>query len=676
MDRGPDFQESIDHLRRLVVPNKKFEEVELDHVVEELQQVSLITLVPFYSDIRLRFHPLLHAWAYDRQTHEEQRRNKAAALRLLTCVVDNSDGIDIEGELFPHARRFISEMDKFHVNDRAALVELSDPSTVLETQLSIWKEIYETVRAAYGDHDLRTSQALLGLAVLQADIPDFPKMEQLMREVLQVRRSVDGPRTALTAEAMYYLAYAQRLSKGSEESMGLLRTAYDIQVEILGPDHVQTQSTMVSLVDDLMDPWQGQPDYEEACAILEQLMDTQTRLYGPLHPWTLQTVEYLLDCYVDIGDRKKEQLDHLLRLCDENSTIDRAKDAYRELLEVNIRLYGKLSSRTLSIVLTLAKLLQRMNRNTELETLLKQYARNDDELHGEGQHHLVNILVMLGSCLISQSRYAEAQAFISASFRRITERYGKTSIFTVPIRDLLASCHSDQKHYAEAESLHRDNIKCFEEIRPQGSPGQLLSLKGVARCVYEQNRFEESEELWRGVYLGEKVELGQNHPKVCISLCWMIKCMQKRGIYDAAALYVTEAMQIYRALEGRDKGEILEAYWRVAEMLERQKMFNEAEEVFRAHIDRVKEFHGDNGRHYATEEGRLARFLYDRGRYEESKVIRKSQLRRWTELQDRKWEEFITDKLQQIEAALRAATLDRPVAIVSLLVYPEFTLIT
>ncbi|CCA76349.1 hypothetical protein PIIN_10344 [Serendipita indica DSM 11827] len=674
MDRSPDFQESIDLLRRLIVPTGKFEEIELDRVLEELLQLSLITLVSLYSDIRLRFHPLLHAWAYDRQSAEERRRNMVAALRLLTCVVDEGDGIDIEQELFPHARRFISEIDTLHINDRAALVELSDPSLAAATSLTTWERIHETVRAAYGDLDIRTSEALLKVAIAQMTIPDYTRMESLSRQVLELRKSVSGPRTASTAEAMFWLAECLRLTmKNHEEMLNLLHLAYSIQEEVLGPSHAKTQKTMFILAYNLMKSSKD-PKYDEASVILERLMETQTRLYGPLHPWTLNTTNSLLDCYATMGEKKKGQLNQLLQIRHEIGNPDgnhdiallsfqahiyelqgkypEAEGAYQEAIKAGSRLYGEFSIRNLTTVLTFSAFLWKLHKNIELESLLRKYAKASDELRGAVHYQLLQILVMLGSSLTFQEKYNEAQTLLSTTLAKVIEEFGELHALAADIRILLASCYFKQECYPEAEQLFRENLKYFKEALEEGNAGESYSLIGVAKCVFEQKRFEESEELWREIYLQRKRTLGPNHPAVCWSFCFIIESLQMRDLFDAATPHISEVMQLYRDLEGGTQREILEAYWKVGKALERQRMLTEAEEVFRAHLDRIKEFEGDSGPEYARELGNLAKVLFDQGRYDESKTIREDQMRRWSELQDKEGQEFISEKLRQIEEAL------------------------
>ena len=66
-DRTPEYQESIALLKQIFCPDgDEFDEFEFDEILEELQKYSLITLVPVYSTVTLRLHPLVHAWSRDR----------------------------------------------------------------------------------------------------------------------------------------------------------------------------------------------------------------------------------------------------------------------------------------------------------------------------------------------------------------------------------------------------------------------------------------------------------------------------------------------------------------------------------------------------------------------------------------------------------------------------------
>lgn len=100
-DRTEEFQQTIQFLTGVLCPDGIWEEDELDTLLEELQQYSLITLVPLYSIIVFRLHPMVWSWCRDRLTEREQNIHRLAFARLLACGADPSHAHLFE-HLYPH----------------------------------------------------------------------------------------------------------------------------------------------------------------------------------------------------------------------------------------------------------------------------------------------------------------------------------------------------------------------------------------------------------------------------------------------------------------------------------------------------------------------------------------------------------------------------------------------
>ncbi|CCA74052.1 hypothetical protein PIIN_08006 [Serendipita indica DSM 11827] len=686
MDREKDFEEAIALLRQIFTPHDKLEDVELDRLVDELQQSSLISLVTFYSEIKLRFHPLIHAWAYDRQSDEEKKKYHDAALRLITCVVDGNDGIDVESELGPHARRFIQEMTKLHVNDQSALVDIWETEPRDPLKLKIFEDIYQTVRASHGDSDLRTSEAHLAYCSWYADETfDFAKAEDIARQEYELRKVICGPQTAPTARAMVVLARRIAFTKTRRnEVLDLLHKALEIQKEILGPNHIDTQTTMCVLAILLH---RNPAEYEEATLLLEQLLATRTSLLGADHPKTLAIEDLLIDCYAEIGDEAQGKLHELLSVRHSryiNSSTDsiavltfqghmyqlqgqyeEAEVAYREVIE-NIRaIFGDLSSRNLGVVKALAELLEETRKFTELEELLRQYVILDYDFHGAARDHMISLATKLGEHLLKSERAAKALPILRSGYSMALNSYGKSGFGISSHRLRLAECLVLLQQYTEAETLIREQLHDWHLMELSTNLAKVYPYVLQVQCLFMQNKYAEGEALLREAYTKNKNSLAASKFYSCSTLWYLIYTLYKKGHRQRYMPFIQDMLQMYESNEDDIDIVVLTLLFTSAFLLEQQKQFAAAEDILRTRDTKCKEIFGVESPQYVFERGVLATFLFHQRRFSESRSIREDQLRRFIELDDESCAEDVKAKLREIEEALKDENLDSEWLIIS-----------
>ncbi|CAG7848151.1 SubName: Full=Uncharacterized protein {ECO:0000313/EMBL:CCA74053.1} [Serendipita indica DSM 11827] len=616
MDRGHDFQEAVNLLRLIITPKGKFDEVEVDSIIEELQQSSLVSLVPLESDVKLRFHLLIHAWAYDRQNDEERKKYRDAALRLLTSLVDGDDGVYIDSDLEPHARRFIEEITMLHVNDQSSLVEVWLTKPKDQVKLKVLEDIYQTVRAAYGDSDLRTSTAHLVLCVMGfRETLDTARAEAIARQEYELRKAISGPRTLATTEAMFLLACFIDFSFArKEEAMELFHTTLEIQQETLGPDHLDTIKTMDMLATSLIRADHGLGGYEEASILLEKLVVARSTHWGVDSPETLRLVYQLLECYSAKGDSKQEKLQTLLEHCkslyggtsSNNMAVlalkgrmyqlqglyEKAEDVYRELIETGRVTFGDFSPRNLNAVQMLAELLQKTGKHVEVEDLLRQYVRLGHNLDGVAGEHMLSLLTLLGEAKLRQGHPDEALPILETAYNAPIDRYGDFWLRVSRKRQLLAECLVQQKQYMEAESLIREELKYSHQMETNTSVSMTSPSALLGICLFEQTQYSEAESILKEAYHKGKEASRAKHAESCRTLCYLILSLEKTGALEQAKSLIQDMFELYEHIEGDLNTPVLWVLSTFAEILERQKRVTEAEIVCRCRDEKVKEFSG------------------------------------------------------------------------------------
>ncbi|CCA73509.1 hypothetical protein PIIN_07462 [Serendipita indica DSM 11827] len=289
------FQHSVSLLQETLGPSgdKQRCESDLDEVLDELFQYSLITYVPYYSTVNIRLHPLLHAWAGDRLTAEQRLMYRAATARLLgSCFVRSE--FDLLDELSPHVSGLLPFMGDFHLNERAGFCLSLGRDRKFELQRKLWEDIYTEVQMVYGDEDVRTSTAALLLASAYGDEGDITKMEKMERSVIEIRSALYGPDSLEAIEALHNLARTLLYDKGElEEAKEILLRVLDVRRRALGPQHVDLCWTLHTLGD----IYYRSKRYSEAVSTFLEASKMSTDLRGRDHHATVNSLWMLARSY-------------------------------------------------------------------------------------------------------------------------------------------------------------------------------------------------------------------------------------------------------------------------------------------------------------------------------------------------------------------------------------------
>lgn len=292
LDRGPEFTATTQFLRDVLCPDGVWRDDNLDDLFEELQSYSLISLVPIYSLVTLRFHPLAHAWSRDRMSIKEQDIHRAAAVRLLVC------GISTDSEPFwdfisPHVNAVSSILDTLHVNDRAAFAAIIRNDGKYELLLKLWQQIYAEVEAIHGRMHIRTSRAALELADAVGQDGDWNKMAELEREVVATRELILGRDHPETAKARENLSRTLRGLHQYDEALELQKEVLHSRLKTIGLCNADTADGMIEVAHTLR-PLSQLSDEQ---AFLQAAVEIQTKVHGRSSVQIVQTLELLAQCY-------------------------------------------------------------------------------------------------------------------------------------------------------------------------------------------------------------------------------------------------------------------------------------------------------------------------------------------------------------------------------------------
>ncbi|KIM32147.1 hypothetical protein M408DRAFT_214514 [Serendipita vermifera MAFF 305830] len=486
IDRTSEYQTCINLLFQIFCPSGHWDPMELDALLEELQNYSLVSLVPVDNVVTLRFHPLLHSWANDRLSESDRELFRAAAIRLLVCGTNRDDDY-LRTYLSAHMDRFSILSEQFHVNDKAALTAHLNENWNYETVLIVWKGIYAEVEAVYGEKDVRTTRATLQLADAFSDVGDWDTMEKMEKEVIEMRKDILGEHHLETIDAMSNLARTYKSKdKRYIEAVVLETEVLRVRREQLGPNHRR----IVDALEELALTRLLEKKYSEAESLLMEAMDMVSNLVGKEHNATINIMALLGKCYKRKGNEEK--------------TIQ----IRREIAELQRTVRGEEHSRTIEAMIELARSYSYQNQYPEAEKIWREVIDIQRKLLGDRDESTLSSLYMQAFSVAKQGRHDEAEALWRELLAGELEVFGERHHFTVDTADRLARSVMAQRRYTDAEILFQGVVKIREEVYDETHPDTLKARHHLALSIHHQHRYSDSEPIWRNLlaYYKENLE--------------------------------------------------------------------------------------------------------------------------------------------------------------------------
>jgi tetratricopeptide (TPR) repeat protein len=128
------------------------------------------------------------------------------------------------------------------------------------------------------------------LAAIDKQSGKYQEAESILRNVIDIRRRVQGPENAMMVANLSDLSLTYTLDKKFAEAESLNRQAVEMGRRILGPESAFTLDAM----DDLGFLYLQEQKYAAAEPILAQTLQGMTKVLGPAHPKTLQVFGNLI----------------------------------------------------------------------------------------------------------------------------------------------------------------------------------------------------------------------------------------------------------------------------------------------------------------------------------------------------------------------------------------------
>lgn len=619
MERPLEYKMSIDLLRQLFCPNGDWDPMELDGLLEELQNYSLVTLVPVFSVITLRFHPLLHGWANDRLSSFDRILFRGAAVRLLVCGA-NVDDQQLRPYLSPHVDRLSLLSDELHVNDRASLTVIL--SGQAEKRLNIWQDIYNIVKDYYGQRHERATQAALQLADAYGDASDPDRMEAMEKQILAIRKEEMGEEDIETIHAMGNLArtyrlYGARYQEASELELKVLQVTRNL----VGPKH----RNIVQALSDLAQTYMLQKKVAEAQSLLVEALDMNTSLVGRAHMTTVDIMEQLATCFTQSGNKKE------------------ATELEQEVLEIWRTFDGDNNAKSLSAMAKLATSYWNQKQYRNSEDVWREVAAGRRGILGPKHYDTLMALFWLARSIQDQERYSDAEIIFKEVIEGFKSTLGDQNPDTLTALNFLAQAVDDQGRYSEAEQLWNEVIAGRRLIFGEDHPNTLSALAFQGKTLINLEQYADAEALCKTLVASRRKSLGDRNYDTLASRFWEARAIHAQKRYAESEGLFKEIGSIWREELGPHHVDTMNILHCIAWSLYMQKQYAEAEVVFSEEANARRSTLGDRHAETYTALDGLAVCAYKQERFSDSEKL-------WSEIVSGRREIFGLNHKDTLEA--------------------------
>ncbi|KAG8835003.1 hypothetical protein FRC18_001188 [Serendipita sp. 400] len=610
LERSQEFQDSVRLLQGTLCPSGKWNEGDMDQLLEELQKYSLVTLVSVHRFVTLRFHPLLHSWAGDRLSETDRVAYRAAAARLLACGTNDKDG-RLWVHLSPHVTEMIPIFTGLHLNEQAALASIIRHDEKNDLLVQIWEHVHQEVAKVYGERHLRTSNAALQLADAYGSQGDSQKMEEMERIIVEIRKAECGPESLEAMDAIINLARTlTSFTAKYEEGETLIKETLQIRRALQGPGHLHIADALFEL--GKVQVTLGR--LEDAEAALKEAVEMRKELLGRSHFRTLEAMQALGECQ---GIQNKPD----------------APTIHREVLELRESTYGRNHHITLYSMSWLGRTFHDQGRYTDAERIRREEFDCRVELFGPCNPSTLGASFWLGRAILAQSRFAEAEEVLRKNVEKRRENSSVDKKEYLIALSWLSKSIFEQGRYEEAESLRREETQGWEELYGRIHRETLSALSWVARCVHEQKRYSDAEILRRQELAGWNELYGKVHQDTLVCASWYGQTLFDQGRVEEAKEVWLKCATGWEKLQDEPTRDSLDTLSWLGRLAHEQRRYKDSTAIWRKITEGRKKLFGLTSRETLVAMGWLARSLFDQRKYAESEVVRREEVEGWTKLQ-------------------------------------------
>jgi serine/threonine-protein kinase len=368
----------------------------------------------------------------------------------------------------------------------------------------VYRERAEILEAAFGAESPELASALSALGYTQHLSGRASEAEARYAEALRIWSLPGVPSDRETAETMSNLGWLLMSQARLDEAEEWMRRAYDLRLELHGPDHPRTANSLIGL--SRVSIQRG--EWESGLNLSLRALETRERYFPVGHPWIGDSYSVVGDAYRGLG------------------RFEEATASYREGIRIIAASRGPRSS---DLALTWN-----------------------------------NLALMLRE----QGRFAEAEEPAREAMAIYAETRGERHLFTAIAAHNLASILAPLERLEEAEELYRFSLDAKLEAGPASHPGVAQTKSALGGLLLDLDRPGDAEPLLREALEVQLSALGRGHWQTGLTLVYLGEALEDLAGPGTGIGIAGEGLEALRVGLGADHVDAMAAEARVADRFE------------------------------------------------------------------------------------------------------------
>jgi serine/threonine protein kinase/tetratricopeptide (TPR) repeat protein len=365
-------------------------------------------------------------------------------------------------------------------------------------------------------------------------------------------RFLDQPR--IRAEIQEALASAFEATGRYDQSLALIEQVYNYYLETLGPEHLDTISSMGKLAHALHNVGQ----WDRSIPLYREAINLRKESHGPDHPESLSSMSDFGMALLDAG-----QLDQAL------TTLTETLDIMRQRL-------GREDSNTLTCINNLALAHQAAGQHLQALALFEESLELSRSLLGPDHPKTIITLNNLAVGNYELGHLEKAIPLALETLELMTRLLGKQHPHTLSCMANLAGMYQMAGKLDEALSLLEDSANFLEGQLGRDHPLTLNALSNLGSALQDDDQFDKALPLLEQVLRKRKERLGVEHPDSLHSLNVLAVGYQKANRMEDALPLLEEVVQLRQSVLGADHPDTLESLGNLAVAYEHVNRLSDA----------------------------------------------------------------------------------------------------
>jgi serine/threonine-protein kinase len=438
---------------------------------------------------------------------------------------------------------------------------------------------------------------------------------------------VQGQMMRVVGKVYYSLGLA-------DDSVRMLRRAFDTQLGVLGPRDRQTLETQLALGSAMC--WAG--DYAGAEPLLRELIAVSAEVLGPvsdIRAGAMTNLAILLNergqynesegLYREtiainrrLGDeeaRKRGAIDlnNLGLVLHEQGRLAESDSVYREALVRQREIFGDVHPEIATTLYNYGQLQRTLGDYARAEEIARQVVEMDEKLIGADHPDIAYSKVSLAVLLQRRGDFEGARVLLEDALALRVRVLGPEHQNTAFSINAVARLHHEMGDYARAESLYVVSMEIHKRVNGERHAAVAQRINNLAWIAYDRGEYEKAVRLHReGLEINLEAK-GPDAPETLVNRLQLGKALAATGRFDEALSVQREALVTTRRIRDDDAPQIAYHLLALADVERRRGELEDAETHAREALDMLRKDFSEDDIRFATGAVGLAEVLRDRG---------------------------------------------------------------